>query len=162
MLHESPINLFTAVCLYRSNAGAPFSESDRRFKEGVVPHLVQAWHINAIRVMDPPAPVRGVSRARALVDRLGVIHNAESGFAALMDLAAPARARAPIDGLSRRELLVAREFASGKNYKEIAKQLGTSPTTVRSQLQVAYTKLGVRRKVDLVKAVESSLGRLMP
>ena len=201
MLHESPINLYTAVCLYRNDAAAPYSESDRRFKEGVVPHLVQAWHINAIHVLDPPAAVRGVRRARALVDQFGVVHNAEPGFAALLDLEVPgwqgprlpasvvsmlepgaaehkgravvisclrrlpdhtlvirARSRAPIDGLSRRELLVAREFASGKNYKEIAKQLGTSPTTVRSQLQVVYLKLSVRTKVGLVKAVESYLG----
>jgi hypothetical protein len=89
MLHESPINLYTAVCLYRNDAAAPFSESDRRFKESVVPHLVQAWHINAIHVLDPPAPVRGVPRARALVDRFGVVHNAEPGFAALLDIEAP-------------------------------------------------------------------------
>jgi DNA-binding CsgD family transcriptional regulator len=69
------------------------------------------------------------------------------------------RARASIDGLSRRELMVAREFASGKNYRQIAKQFGTSPTTVRSQLQMVYTKLGVRTKVHLIKALEACFGR---
>ena len=66
------------------------------------------------------------------------------------------RTRAKIDTLSRRELAVAREFAAGKTYKEIARSFGTSPATVRSQIQVVYTKLGVRSKVDLLKQVEHS------
>jgi DNA-binding CsgD family transcriptional regulator len=202
MVHESPIHLYTAVCLYRNDANTPFSESDRCFTEAVVPHLVQAGHISAIQVLDPPPRVLGVPRARALVDRFGVIHNAEPGFAALLELEVPgwqgpslppslvsvleadaadhkgdavvlsclrrlpdhrlvvhARARASIDVLSRRELMVAREFASGKNYRQIAKQFGTSPTTVRSQLQMVYTKLGVRTKVHLIKALETCFGR---
>jgi DNA-binding CsgD family transcriptional regulator len=205
MVHESPIHLYTAVCLYRNEVNTPFSESDRRFKEAVVPHLVQAGHLSAIQVLDPPPRVLGVPRARALVDRFGVIHNAEPGFAALLELEVPGwqgpslppalvsvleadaaddvdyrgeavvlsclrrlpdhrlvvrvRARASIDGLSRRELMVAREFASGKNYRQIAKQFGTSPTTVRSQLQMVYTKLGVRTKVHLIKTLETCFGR---
>jgi DNA-binding CsgD family transcriptional regulator len=51
-------------------------------------------------------------------------------------------------------LAVAREFASGKTYKEIARLLGTSPATVRTQIQVVYTKLGVRTKVELITQVE--------
>jgi len=61
------------------------------------------------------------------------------------------RARAPIDALTRRELMVACEFASGKTYKEIAGLFGTSPATVRSQIQNVYAKLGVSTKIDLRK-----------
>jgi DNA-binding NarL/FixJ family response regulator len=53
--------------------------------------------------------------------------------------------------------MVAREFASGKTHKEIAKLFGTSPTTVRTQIQVIYTKLDVRTKVDLVREIQRSL-----
>jgi DNA-binding CsgD family transcriptional regulator len=198
MLLESPLNLYTAVCLYRSEPKRRFSEPERRFKQAIMPHLVQAWHMNAIHFLDaPPGPARGVPRARALIDRFGVLHNAEPGLTALFRREVPGwkgpniplpllsvidtgakeykgealivsllrqlpdgtfvigvRARARVDGLSRRELAVAREFASGKTYKEIARLLGTSPATVRTQIQVVYTKLGVRTKVELITQVE--------
>jgi DNA-binding CsgD family transcriptional regulator len=145
----------------------------------------------------PPSPVSNTPRARAVVDRYGVLYNVEPAFPALLRRELPAwegpglpaellpalerrdsehrsgqlvltivrelteqmflvsvRARAPIDALSPRELMVAREFASGKTHKEIAKLFGTSPTTVRTQLRVIYTKLDVRTKVDLVREVQ--------
>jgi DNA-binding CsgD family transcriptional regulator len=195
---ESPLNLFTAICLYRKNRSRPFSEDERRFKEAVIPHLVQAWHLNAIHFFDATrGPARGVPRARALIDRFGVLHNAESGLTALLRREVPnwegpnipqpllavldneetvfkgqalvasllrrlpdrtfvisVRPRALIDSLTRRELAVAREFASGKTYKEIARLHGISPTTVRTQIQMVYDKLKVRSKVGLLKHVE--------
>lgn len=194
---ESPINLYTAVCLYRNDAKRPFTEAERRFNEAIVPHLVQAWHLNAFQFLDaPPAAPQGVPSARALVDRFGVLHNAEPSWSALLRrevakwegpyLPPPfvaaiqrgeqaykgralvmsllgqlpdqlfligLRARAPIDQLSPRELMVAREFASGKTYKQIAGLFGTSPTTVRTQIQIIYTKLGIRTKVALARHV---------
>lgn len=53
--------------------------------------------------------------------------------------------------LSQRERAVASEFAAGSTYKEIATRFGVSPATVRNQLRSAYTKLGVNRKVALLK-----------
>ena len=55
----------------------------------------------------------------------------------------------PVDSLSERERAVAREFAEGRTYKEIAAAFGTSPATVRSQIQSAYGKLGVSTKIEL-------------
>lgn len=197
---ESPLNLYTAICLYRNDPAHEFSECERRDAQAAVPHLVQAWHINAIHFLDVPSGrSRSASSARALVDRFGVLHNAEPGLAELLrqedqswegpTIPAPlsallesgtrqykgnaiitslvrqlpdrtfvisVRARAQIDSLSRRELAVAREFAAGKTYKEIARSFGTSPATVRSQIQIVYRKLGVRSKVDLLKHVERS------
>jgi len=198
MVLELPLNLFTAVCLYRKNPARPFSEDERQFTEAIVPHLVQAWHLNAVQFLDAPASAGGsLPRARAVVDRYGVLYNVEPAFPALLRREVPAwegpglpsgllpalerrapeyrsgklvmsivrelpehmflislRARAPIDALSPRELMVAREFASGKTHKEIAKLFGTSPTTVRTQIRVIYTKLDVRTKVDLVREVQ--------
>lgn len=58
------------------------------------------------------------------------------------------------DGLlSPRELRVARLFASGQSYKEIARTLSLSPATVRTYLQSAYASLGVRNKVHLGQAL---------
>jgi DNA-binding CsgD family transcriptional regulator len=200
MLLESPLNLYTAVCLYRNDPGHPFSEAERQFNEAIVPHLVQAWHLNAVQFLDtPPSPTSGLARARAIVDRYGVLYNVEPAFASLLrrevrdwegprlpmhmvsaldrkapELRSPSlvmsivrelpeemflisvRARAPIDALSPRELMVAREFASGKTHKEIAKLFGTSPTTVRTQIQIIYTKLDVRTKIDLVHEIQRS------
>ena len=198
MFVELPLNLFTAVCLYRSDPRRAFSEEERQFNEAIVPHLVQAWHLNAVQFLDAPAsPATGVPRARAVVDRFGVLYNVEPAFPTLLRRELPGwegpglptdllpalerkksehrsgqlvfsivrelpenmflvslRARAPIDALSPRELMVAREFASGKTHKEIAKLFGTSPTTVRTQIRVIYTKLDVRTKVDLVREVQ--------
>jgi DNA-binding CsgD family transcriptional regulator len=195
---ESPLNLYTIVALYRRDARRPFSERERRFKQAITPHLVAAWHLNAIHFLDAPdGPPRNARRARALIDGLGVILNAEMGLADLLRrevagwtgpvvpttiLAAiqgegrryvgrevvvahvrarddrtfviSARLRAPADALSERERAVAREFASGKTHKEIAALFGTSPATVRSQIQAAYAKLGVSTKVDLGKQLE--------
>ncbi|MGC4080868.1 MAG: helix-turn-helix transcriptional regulator [Vicinamibacterales bacterium] len=202
---ELPIHLYTAICLYRHDANARFSEGDRQFKEDIVPHLVQAWHINAIHTLDAPPPMRGVPRARAVVDRFGLIHNAESSFASLLQLefggwqgprlpdaimhivggdvdvhrgfgviislsqqlpdgtsVVTVRVKTALDGLTRREMTVARAFASGKSYRQIAAQLGTSPATVRTQIQAIYMKIGVRTKVGLVHAVEAYLGSAPP
>ncbi len=192
---ESPLNLYTIVSLYRRDARRLYSERERRFKQMILAHLVAAWHMNAMRFLDAPeAEPRGLLRARARIDALGVIHNADAGLVDLLRREVPgwtgpvvppdvlaavrggrgrydgrqvvvssvralhdrtlvisARPRAPVDALSEREREVSREFAAGKTHKEIAALFGTSPATVRSQLQAAYAKLGVRTKVDLGK-----------
>jgi DNA-binding CsgD family transcriptional regulator len=198
---ESPLNLYTIVALYRANRRRPFSEGERRFKQALMPHLVAAWHMNAIQFLDAAADERprSVRRARALIDPLGVIHNAEAGLVELLleewpDWAGPAvppaalagiqtaegryegkavvvalvrrledrtlvvgvRMRARADTLSERELAVARQFAAGKTYKEIADLFGTAPATVRSQIQTAYAKLGVSTKIDLGRQLDDS------
>ncbi len=57
--------------------------------------------------------------------------------------------------LSPRELAVAREFATGRTYTEIAGRLGVAPKTVRNHLQSVYGKLGVKSKVGLVKRLDA-------
>jgi DNA-binding CsgD family transcriptional regulator len=53
------------------------------------------------------------------------------------------------DRLSPREAAVVRELAFGKTHRTIAEEFGTSPATVRTQIQAAYAKLGVRSKGEL-------------
>lgn len=57
---------------------------------------------------------------------------------------------APTD-LSTREREVADAYAAGQSYKEIARELGLSPTTVRSHLRTVYGKLGVTSKIELAR-----------
>jgi DNA-binding NarL/FixJ family response regulator len=59
----------------------------------------------------------------------------------------------PGSPLSPREWRVARLFAAGQSYKEIARTLSLSPATVRSYLQSAYATLDVRNKVQLGRAL---------
>ena len=60
--------------------------------------------------------------------------------------------------LSPSRLRVARLFAQGQSNKEIARQLGLSPATVRTYLRDAYLQLGVRNKVELGDALDDAAG----
>lgn len=52
-------------------------------------------------------------------------------------------------GLSEREVCVARMIGTGLTDKEIARQLGISPTTVRTYINRLFEKLGMRRRSSL-------------
>jgi DNA-binding CsgD family transcriptional regulator len=57
------------------------------------------------------------------------------------------------DTLTPTELRVAQLVTEGGTYKEIARTLGTAPSTVRNQIHSIYVKLGVSRRNDLVSAL---------
>ncbi len=196
--HDPVLNLRNAISFYRGWSGQKYSESERRFADAVMPHLVEAWSICAVRYVDTALDVDGVV-ARAVTDRAGSIHNAEPGFTDLVRAEFPdwtgpvlpfplvhqgasangelfsgreivvVSVRIMEDGLrlvgvrrlnaasklTPRELIVAREFATGRTYTEIAGRLGVAPKTVRNQLQSVYGKLGVNTKVALAKRLEA-------
>jgi putative nucleotidyltransferase with HDIG domain len=86
-----------------------------------------------------------------LSDSLGLSRDALGDV--LYELPPIARSsRAPIEScpLSLREVEVLRLLAEGKLYKQIAAELGLSPSTVRSHLHRVYTRIGV---VDRTQAV---------
>lgn len=60
------------------------------------------------------------------------------------------RRKSRIDNLSDRENEIAIHFASGRTHKEIARQIGLSPATVRNHLTAAYVKLNVGSKAELI------------
>lgn len=62
-----------------------------------------------------------------------------------------ARPRHLADALGTRERAVAELAARGLNHKEIARQLGRSPATVRNQMQAVYRKLEVNRLAGLIE-----------
>ena len=66
------------------------------------------------------------------------------------------RPRHDVDTLSERQRLVARMFADGRNYKEIATALQLAPATIRRHIQSAYARLGVRRKIELAQLLADS------
>lgn len=62
-----------------------------------------------------------------------------------------ARARLPVDALSRRERDVARLVVAGRTYKEIARALSIAPATVRNHLQAIHERAGVHSNAELVQ-----------
>lgn len=56
-----------------------------------------------------------------------------------------------IASLTPGENAVARRFAAGLSHKEVARELGVSPHTVRAQLASLYAKLGVHDKAALAQ-----------
>lgn len=60
-----------------------------------------------------------------------------------------------IDTLGQREFTVAEQFATGSTYKEIAKTIGSSPSTVSNQLSSIYIKLGISNKSELARQLEN-------
>ena len=58
------------------------------------------------------------------------------------------------DALSPRELEIARAYARGASYREIAERLLIAPTTVRTHLSTIYRKLGVSSKIELLRTLE--------
>jgi DNA-binding CsgD family transcriptional regulator len=62
-----------------------------------------------------------------------------------------ARASNTLSMLTPGEEAVARRFAAGMSAKEIARELGVSPHTVRSQLTSLYGKLNVHDKAELAQ-----------
>lgn len=62
-----------------------------------------------------------------------------------------ARTRMPVDGLSPRELEVAKLVISGLTYKDIAKSLALSPATVRNHLQAIHDRVGVHNNAELTE-----------
>lgn len=55
-----------------------------------------------------------------------------------------------LDGtLSQRELEIARAYATGQTYHQIARHFHIAPSTVRTHLATIYRKLGVSSKIEL-------------
>lgn len=64
-----------------------------------------------------------------------------------------ARERSRADSLSKREASIANAFSRGLSYKEIARELGSAPATVRHHLRGIYEKLGVQDKAMMISAL---------
>jgi DNA-binding CsgD family transcriptional regulator len=58
-------------------------------------------------------------------------------------------------GLTPTEAKVAREFAGGHSYKEVAQRLRISEDTVRAHIKQIYPKTSMNRQSDLVRLVLS-------
>lgn len=59
-----------------------------------------------------------------------------------------------LDRLTNRECEIARSFALGRSYKEIAAQIKISPATVRHYLRIIYEKLEINDKAELARIMD--------
>ena len=62
-----------------------------------------------------------------------------------------------LDCLSQRELEVASWIIKGLTFKEAAREIGLSPSTVSNHLYRIYSKLGISRRQDLSKLYSKEL-----
>ncbi|MBD8494336.1 response regulator transcription factor [Pseudomonas syringae] len=67
-----------------------------------------------------------------------------------------ARLPTPLQCLSPREHDVAQGFGEGKTYKEVARQLGLAPNTVRHHIRSIYAKLGIKDKARIAQLLRAS------
>ncbi len=65
-------------------------------------------------------------------------------------------------GLSDRETEIAQAYVDGQSYKEIARQLGIAPATVRTHLRTIYRKLGVTSRTELAQTLAAQPGGHSP
>lgn len=64
----------------------------------------------------------------------------------------------PLEILSPREHEVAQSFGEGKTYKEVARDLGLAPNTVRHHIRSIYNKLGVKDKARIAQLLRKDSG----
>jgi DNA-binding CsgD family transcriptional regulator len=80
----SSLNAF--VSLWRSDTARPFTESERRRKQLVMPHLIESMRINRLWNLQAEVTPRAyrLTHAVALCDRSGTLHECSRSFAALI------------------------------------------------------------------------------
>lgn len=86
-LVEPLSTLFCFISLWRKRLDRPFSEAERQIKQALMPHLLESHRLNRFFSMRNAAgrPTNGTTqRVCAISDRLGVLHDADTGFIALL------------------------------------------------------------------------------
>jgi DNA-binding CsgD family transcriptional regulator len=99
----------------------------------------------------PPAELSAALRQAGATVKLGALRLATQRCGELLLLQLLPQRRAAL--LPPREMGVALLYADGRSHKQIARETGLSPATVRTYLREAYVRLGVSDKVALGRAL---------
>ena len=85
-VHVDPgLNICHAISLYRGAGSRPFKASERILKQQLMVHMVEAWNMNALLYVGRPNDSRAYTgHALAVVDRDGMIYNADAGLHELL------------------------------------------------------------------------------
>jgi DNA-binding CsgD family transcriptional regulator len=106
-------------------------------------------HLRAAEAYAQAAVAHSRAGSRALAARARTLGDAER--AQCTGAATPAlQSHLAVAGLTRRELDVIAQAASGASSRDIAETLGISVRTVETHLQRAFDKLGIHRRSELV------------
>ena len=110
--------------------------------------LYLEWPDHQVRKRLPPAVVDNLKHGDSVFRgrRIEIVMAQQAGY--LTCSASPIDMRAD---LTPSEYMVARRYATGLSHKEIARELGVSPHTVRNQIAQLYDKLGVHDKAMLAQ-----------
>lgn len=183
----------TGMSFYRADPDAPFSEAERRAKELLVPHMIEAMRINLFSWLNTSKVYAG--NALAVCDGEGRLYETTPRFPIVLRAAWPdwqgprlplpcasldegetrwsdgglkfqatpcqdlflvsAAAENLLDRLSARQLEIARMLAKGRRYKDIARDLGISPSTVTNHVNQIHARLDIEKREDLVRLMLS-------
>jgi DNA-binding CsgD family transcriptional regulator len=121
----------------------------------VIQREVAGWHGSML-----PAPVIAQLQKAPCVMRLGRCALTLTPNAEHVILSLEAQSRGAV--LAPRERTAAMLFAAGHSYKEIARILGLSPSTVRTYLRNCYLQLGVKSKIELGSVLSVQARRESP
>jgi DNA-binding CsgD family transcriptional regulator len=191
VLTEAHTQLGVHLTLFRSHGSPPFTPTEKRLLEWLMPHLIAAEQESYLRTISTLRDSEGAydETALAVTDRFGVLLSVEPVFLSMLTSEWPgwhghrlpgqwvpenvyaghsvriesqpmgdlfllrAHRRSAVERLSARELEVAKGFAIGQTYKEIARNIGVSPCTVRHHLRKIYNKLGINRKAQIAQVI---------
>lgn len=132
------------------NEGAAVALCDR---SGLI-HVAEPQFCEWTRLGRGDTVLQGFGRAlapgalRSALDQVGL--RVEAAGSWMLMIATPGGA---CETLSQRERQVASRYVQGLSHKEIARELGSSPSTVRTQLQTVYRRLGVHSRTELQRAL---------
>jgi DNA-binding NarL/FixJ family response regulator len=119
-------------------------EAIRKWQELIAPYQVARSRVLAARAAlglgDNDAADLDLEAAASLFDRLGAADDAMR--VALL------RSKSPVPGLTRREIEVLSNVASGQSNREVAATLFISEKTVARHLSNIFTKLGVSSRTE--------------
>jgi len=77
--------LHELISVYRAGVAQPFSEDERRFMQGIVPHLAETWRVNRmLHLTSACQAARAHLWHSAAADAQGVVHLIEPEFASLL------------------------------------------------------------------------------
>ena len=143
MIADSMTNLLSVICLYRGTDRGRFSEEERRLKEDLMPHLVEAWANNRLthaqRMSDKrQRPFYGT----AVVDREGILHVSDEIFPHLIAEEWP-RWRGPGIPITLAQRVFEQEAFVGKSVVVLSAKL-RDQWLLRSRRKVPFDSLGKR------------------
>lgn len=137
---SNPQNLALAVCDGHGTLHCA--------EPGFIALLLQCWP----QWSGPALPMK-VEPGEHTIDRL---HLSISRTGDLLLIAG--RQQSLLETLSPREHAVAQGFGEGKTYKEVARDLGLAPNTVRHHIRSIYSKLGVKDKTRIAQLLRKDPG----